>query len=686
MARDLENGKEERFAGLKKPYLAALRGDWDDMKRFFDNNPEHLLAPLTIDKDTAFHIAAYSEEKELLQHLVQLLPASFSLFEALNKKNKHGNNTFHELASTDEVETAEFLVKKLRAASGADEIRGSRLKELLEERTQLGETPLYRAAAFGQTKMAKFLAKQIGDSNLRYHFHRDDQVSILHIAVIGQHFDTAIWLLGKEKELAKKLETNNLTCLHLLAKMPSAFRSSSHIGILKKILCYWLPSQMEDKDSNDDVDNGCDHKTFSQNISNTYRALWRNIAEVSKVIKELWKMKIKHALASRLTDLLVEADSTWDETHKYKVAEKTISLGDIDEEVKLNTGKEKVSLTIEVAGDGKIQTKPNERKYVTLNEIRTPLLAAASEGIVEIFDKIIQVHPQAIEHLDKDEENILHVAVAHRQKEIFDRLELMMKIRNCRLVSRININGYTLLHQAADMKYYQGDVAGPCFQLQEELNWLERVREIIPSHYVMHRNNASNTADELFKDQHAELLKRAQKWIKETSQSCSAVSVLVASLVYTAAYQPPGDLESERNTVAFKLFTIMDVIALAFSLTSVVTFLSILSSPFEYEDFRKSLPRKLAVGFTLLFISVITTMISFGATIFLVIHFGKKAWTNTLIYSAAFFPVSVFALTQFPLYSSFLRTLQTSFKKIVMVVNPQKLIPRYLRTCKSKTY
>ena len=59
MARDLENGKEERFAGLKKPYLAALRGDWDDMKCFFDNNLEHLRSPLTIDKDTAFRIIEF---------------------------------------------------------------------------------------------------------------------------------------------------------------------------------------------------------------------------------------------------------------------------------------------------------------------------------------------------------------------------------------------------------------------------------------------------------------------------------------------------------------------------------------------------------------------------------------------------------------------------------------------------
>ncbi|KAL0012242.1 hypothetical protein SO802_007350 [Lithocarpus litseifolius] len=397
-------------------------------------------------------------------------------------------------------------------------------------------------------------------------------------------------------------------------------------------------------------------------------------------------MKINFALASRLTVLLVKADSTWTDTHKDTVEDKTISLSDIDEGVKLNKGKEKVSHTIEIAGDGKTQTKPSERKYCcTPNEIRTPLLTAASEGMVEIFDKIIEAHPLAIEHLDKDEENILHVAVAHRQLEIFNRLEQMMVIRDCRLVSRININGYTLLHQVADMKYYQGDKAGPCFQLQEELNWLERVRKIIPTHYVMHRNNAGNTADEFFEEQHAELLQRAQLWIKGTSQSCSTVSALVASLVYSAAYHPPGDLENEHNAAAIKLFTVIDVTALACSLKSVVTFLSILSSPFEYGDFRTSLPRKLAVGFSLLFIYVITTMISFGTVIFLVIRFEKKVWTNTLIYTAAFFPVCVFALTQFPMYSAFITTLQTLYKKIVQVVNPRKLIPRYLRPSKSKT-
>nr|POE57914.1 hypothetical protein CFP56_63135 [Quercus suber] len=153
------------------------------MKDYFKNNPKDLFSPLSIDEDTAFHIAAYSEGKELLQCLTDLVEQPSSLFDALQMKNIHGNNTFHEVAITERVETAEFLVKKLQRVYRLDD---GKLEELLKDKNNLGETPIYRAVALGQTKMAKYLATKVGD--LSYHFGRKDQMSILHIAVIGQHF------------------------------------------------------------------------------------------------------------------------------------------------------------------------------------------------------------------------------------------------------------------------------------------------------------------------------------------------------------------------------------------------------------------------------------------------------------------------------------------------------------------
>uniref|UniRef100_A0A7N2LSZ8 Uncharacterized protein n=1 Tax=Quercus lobata TaxID=97700 RepID=A0A7N2LSZ8_QUELO len=106
------------------------------MKDYFKNNPKDLFSPLSVDKDTAFHIAAYSEGKELLHCLTDLVEPPSSLFDALQMKN-----------------------------------------------IQILFT---RAVALGQTKMVKYLATKVGD--LSYHCGRKDQMSILHIAVIGQHF------------------------------------------------------------------------------------------------------------------------------------------------------------------------------------------------------------------------------------------------------------------------------------------------------------------------------------------------------------------------------------------------------------------------------------------------------------------------------------------------------------------
>ena len=184
----------DSFSKLRDPYMAALNGDWDTLKNFFtEENCQLLFASMTIDSDTALHIAAYSGKKYVLQHLVDLLPPH-RVHEALSKKNDHGNNTFHEVATTDKVEAAEFLVRKLNAAE---------VKEILNDKNDLGETPVYRAVAYGHTKMAKFLLDEcVADkssakektnvADISLHFQRNDSVSILHIAVIGQHFGLSL--------------------------------------------------------------------------------------------------------------------------------------------------------------------------------------------------------------------------------------------------------------------------------------------------------------------------------------------------------------------------------------------------------------------------------------------------------------------------------------------------------------
>ena len=104
----------------------------------------------------------------------------------------------------------------------------------------------------------------------------------------------------------------------------------------------------------------------------------------------------------------------------------------------------------------------------------TSLLMATSTGIVEIVEEILRVYPQAVDHVTPDKcWNILHVAISHRQLEIFH-LVKKMDIPMARLVRRIDEDQCTILHHVGIMKYYKGGtLPGPVLQLQEELQWFE---------------------------------------------------------------------------------------------------------------------------------------------------------------------------------------------------------------------
>ncbi|XP_034915100.1 uncharacterized protein [Populus alba] len=306
-------------------------------------------------------------------------------------------------------------------------------------------------------------------------------------------------------------------------------------------------------------------------------------------------------------------------------------------------------------------------------EEQIPLLIATRNGIEEIVWEIIKLYPHAVEKLNDKGQSILDVAVIHRQKKIFN-LVKQQKIPLARLRRVIDKKGNTLLHHVAVMTEHSGATKpGPAHQLQDELQWFEQVREVIPSHYVTLRNDEGKTAEELFIESHQDQLNSARTWIKETTQSCSTVAAIVATFVFAAAYTVPGgsDENGKPNLIKspyFLTFAVADVVSLAFSLTSLTVFLSLLTSRFELQDFHIALPRKLTVGFTFLFLSMMTSMLSFGSTILILVQSGTKL-TTLLLSVASFLPVLVFTIMQFRLYVSFLDStydiLKTNWKALL---------------------
>ncbi|KAI5318775.1 hypothetical protein L3X38_038483 [Prunus dulcis] len=614
---EVETG--EALSRSSKQYELAMKGQWESLKEFYMGREFEVLGQMTTKNDTVLHVAGLAGRKDVLDFLISLLEEDR---DALIVENNRGNTPLHEI------------------------------------RNRLGETPLYRAAAFGHTDLVQYLATKVGD-DINQHFHRNDKVSILHMAVLGQHFETAHWLVNEYQYLANGKEENELTSLQLLAQMPSAFKSKFRESIWIKLhrhicLCNDDNIDRDPANQNDDLESGFNHpsqSTFSNDDlgSGSTRTIrrWAPICIMGE------EMRNQNVLLE-LTELLVQKDYSW----------------------------AKIEPT-EVVNSFSLVSKPNIPHKKEDAETKStyeyiPLFIATRTGISQIVEKILELHPQAVEAHDiKHRQNILHMAVKYRRLAIFNIVK-KNKFITSRLADVIDNDGNTILHHAADMSYYTDmsyysvdakGTYGPAFHLQEELHWMARVQKIIPVNYAMHRNKEGVTANELFTTQHAELLQSAKVWMKETAQSGSVVAALVATVAYAAVYTVPGGtnqngLPNLRHSPFFKAFTISNTVSLVFSLTSLGTFLNITRSPFEYKNFYHSLPFKLNLGFLLLFCSLLVSMLTFAATIVLLIH-HQKIWSISLIYVVvAILPFSMFGLNHNRFYDVFFKGLKDIKKKL----------------------
>ncbi|XP_060673836.1 ankyrin repeat-containing protein ITN1-like [Ziziphus jujuba] len=468
--------------------------------------------------------------------------------------------------------------------------------------------------------------------------------------------ETALWLLKNDEILGDLLDNKGRSCLQLLANMPSAFKSGYPMDKFKSFIYFCLPSNEHDADKVDqtnlrqrnDLESGQGKNHLLLSCSLSFSRGW-------PIIGSIQNQKKKYESSWKLAKLLIKKDKSWKNTD-IKPDIGIISFGETE-----GSGSEKKIVL------GKKEDKEEKDDIIPpplFLTNATPLLIATSTGIEEIVNGILDEYPQAVEHVSDQGLSIMHVAIRHRQGNIFERVR-KMKIPMARLVRRIDDNGYTLLHHVADMTHYSsGNLPNPALQLQDELKWFERVRKLIPSHYVMNHSKGGQTAPDFFEKSHAYLLQEAQNWLKRTSESCSVIAVLIATVAFTVAYTVPGGFDSTGLPILhhhpfFVVFTITDVLALVSSLTSVVMFISILTSPFRLQDFRKSLPRKLSLAFTFLFLSVAATMMAFSTTVILIVRLQKR-WTTTLIYGVAFVPVTLFALLQFPVYVAFMGTAKQS--------------------------
>ncbi|KAL9358831.1 hypothetical protein Peur_046954 [Populus x canadensis] len=300
-------------------------------------------------------------------------------------------------------------------------------------------------------------------------------------------------------------------------------------------------------------------------------------------------------------------------------------------------------------------TKKPEAPAMEMRE--TPILIAAKNGIVEIVEKIIEKFPVAINDVNAEKKNIVLLSVENRQPHVYQfLLSLKRNIVKESIFRQADSKGNSALHLAATLGDFKPwSIPGAALQMQWEIKWFEFVKDSMPPNFFVRYNKEGKTPRDIFTETHKDLVKSGGEWLTNTSESCSVVAALIATVAFATSSTVPGGVNEITGSPileyqpAFKMFAISSLIALCCSVTSVVMFLAILTSRYQERDFGQDLPRKLLVGLTSLFISIASVLVSFCTGHFFVLRDELK-YAAFPVYAVTCLPVTFFAVAQFPLY------------------------------------
>ncbi|KAL0010128.1 hypothetical protein SO802_005236 [Lithocarpus litseifolius] len=243
-------------------------------------------------------------------------------------------------------------------------------------------------------------------------------------------------------------------------------------------------------------------------------------------------------------------------------------------------------------------------------EIPEALFAAIEVGNVEFLVKLIRFDFSLLWE-EKNDKRIFHIAVEKRYENIFNLFYELGPIKDL-IADKIDGGGNNMLHLVARMAPQEklNAISGAALQMQRELLWFKEVERVVSPTFKEMKNNEEETPYALFEKSHETLRKEGEKWMRNTANSSMVVATLIGSIMFSG--QPTDELKLNPNLLL--VYSISSAIVLFCSSTSLIMFLSILTSRYSYDDFLVSLPIKLIIGVTSLFISIAAMMVAFCAS------------------------------------------------------------------------
>ncbi|KAL1551471.1 hypothetical protein AAHA92_19313 [Salvia divinorum] len=591
-------------------YLAlcrsAMRGEWDKTREFLNRDPGAVKVRMGFSNESALHVAvAAGKSEDFVANLLDLMDDDYSLALTDVKGNKHPlhfealKERHSSLALTDGLGYNPLHIAALTGNHRAAEMLLNKCPKLLSLSNFNMKFPHHLAAEFGHRKVLDLLMSKTKD---RAPFAGDGGLLLLVLMIDADFFDMALDLVDKNSNLATKNPEFIGEVLKKIAAKATTF-SDEELSYWKRPI-YWCILKMEMKSQSSDIEN--------QTIVEP--PWWRKLVSTpGQVIKYLvpginrfHKKEVMRAQAITLVRCLC---------------------------------KHMESLDYEDA----------------LHIYRDTMLTAAESGNHVVVEEIVGTFPLAIHSRNSCDQNFLHLAVKSRCEKVFN---LMYQSSNYRhhYSDKLDNCGNSILHLAAHLAppHKLNSVSGAALQMQREIQWFKEVSKFVTPYTRGLRNYSGEIAEMIFTEKHKDLKIEGEKWMKDTANSCTIVAALIVTIVFAAAITVPGGNQSEsgypmfNKSSAFTIFAVSDAVSLFTSTTSLLMFLSILTSRYAEQDFLYALPKRLCIGLFTLFVSILFMMIAFSSTVYLV--FGRtNAWVLIVVGALACLPISSFVLLQYPL-------------------------------------
>ncbi|XP_059665945.1 uncharacterized protein LOC132311836 [Cornus florida] len=591
---------EEKDVGFYRPlHRFTLKGEWEKAKEFLEQHEDAVSADITGEGDTILMVAVSSEKRN---HFVKSLLefVSSSHVDLTHQRNHEGETCLHLAASANNLEVAKLLVAKVQRLPNIED------NEFL---------PLHHAAVFGHKNMVHYLMDVTS-------YQEDNKWLTTFVAYLINSglYDIALLFLQRHGALIARETNMHVSLLQLLAMQNSAFKSGTKFNFWQTLIYFCVPTKLEESTyhcSCGDVENPthcCISGTMKQKLLGVF---WKVAEMLLPCIKHVRGIKWKHDHAIQLVRHLCM------EYEKLDFSEARHRVG-------------------------------------------RSVIAATISGIPEVIEEIVSIFPEAIYSKNEEGQNLLHIAILNRQRKAFKRIyQLSDKPVINSLLTWPDSSGNTSLDLVAYLKKEQSsklkaDAAGAALQMQLELQWFKEVENISFMHEGKYKIGRK-TPTVIFSETHADLMKEGEKWLKDTANSCTIVAALVVTIVFAAAITVPGGSDDKSGfpilfkDKAFIIFMISDALALFSSASSLLMFLSILTSRYAEIDFLYSLPKRLIYGLITLFVAIVSMMVAFGVTIHLI--FGQKTtWILAPVSVFSTIPVILFASWQFPLLQDMIKS------------------------------